>query len=249
MPTLTSDLQIFPDPEQLCRAAAAAIAQMIGPHRGNRFRLVLSGGRTPETLYRILATEYAREIPWCSVELFWGDERYLPHDHPASNAGMVQRALLDHINIPATQVYPIPTGANNPASDAAAYQKTLQRCAETQAEGGALRFDLLLLGMGEDGHTASLFPGGDWLAEQEAWAVASRAPVVPHDRITLTFPILNAARHTMILVTGQKKQPILQEMFANSTAAASRYPIAMIAPQGEVQWLVDSAAWSGDAPR
>lgn len=246
MPTLTSDLQIFPDPEQLCRAAAAAIAQMIGQHRSNRFRLVLSGGRTPETLYRILATEYATAIPWGKVELFWGDERYVRHDHPASNFAMVQRSLLDYVPIPAEQIHPIPTAANNPAMDAAAYQQTLQECA---ADGELLRFDLLLLGMGEDGHTASLFPGGDWLAEQEAWAVASRAPVVPHDRITLTFPILNAARHTMILVTGQKKQPILQEMFANSTAAASRYPIAMIAPQGEVQWLVDSAAWSGDAPR
>lgn len=247
MATPTSNLRIFPAPDQLCRAAAAQIAQMISGHQGQRFRLALSGGRTPEALYRILATEYATEIPWGKVELFWGDERYVPHDHPASNAAMVRRSLLDHINIPANQVHPIPTGAGNPASDAAAYQQTLQACAET--EGELLRFDLLLLGMGDDGHTASLFPGGDWLAERAAWAVASRAPVPPHGRITLTFPMLNAAHHTMILVTGEAKQQVLQEIFANPTAAASRYPIAMIDPQGEVHWLVDSAAWPEAAHR
>lgn len=238
MPVLTSDLRIFSDPDQLCRAAAAQIAQMISAHQGERFRLALSGGRTPEALYRILATEYTTVIPWSKMELFWGDERYVPHDDPASNFAMARRSLINHIAIPAEQIYPIPTAANNPESDAATYQQILQGCAE---DGEMLRFDLLLLGMGDDGHTASLFPGGDWLAEGSAWVVPSRSPVTPHDRITLTFPMLNAAHHTMILVAGKGKQLILQEVFANLTSAATRYPIAMIRPQGEVVWMVDSA--------
>lgn len=239
MPTLTSDLRIFPNSDQLCRAAAATIAQMISHHQGERFRLALSGGRTPEALYRMLATEYATAIPWSKAELFLGDERYVPHDDPASNFAMVRRSLIDHISIPAEQIHPIPTAANNPASDAVGYQQTLQGCAE---DGELLQFDLLLLGMGDDGHTASLFPNGDWLAERSAWVIPSRAPVPPHGRITLTFPILNAARHTMILVAGKGKRPILQEIFADLTAAAARYPIAMIVPQGEVVWMVDSEA-------
>ncbi|MBK8909956.1 MAG: 6-phosphogluconolactonase [Chlorobi bacterium] len=236
MPTPTSHLRIFPDASQLFHAAAAEIAQMIANHNGERFRLVLSGGRTPEGVYQLLGTTFADAIPWGKVELFWGDDRYVPHHHPASNFGMVRRSLLERVPIPPGQVHPIPTSAVSPTAAATAYEEMLRRVVGGQGE--VPRFDLLLLGMGDDGHTASLFPGGDWLAEESAWVVASRAPVPPHDRITLTFPLLNAARRTMILVTGETKRPILQEILDNPAAAATRYPIANLSPQGEVRWLI-----------
>src|SRR5262249_42677564 len=161
----------------------------------------LAGGSTPEITYSLLAARGPGEgLDWLSSLLFFGDERFVPHTDPRSNYHMVQRAWLGPAQVPAERVFAIPTDTDSPAVSASQYAKTLAKQFGTKGD-ELPRFDLILLGLGDDGHTASLFPGKPALHETTAWVTASPPGVLPPpvDRVTLTFPLLNAARQVMFL--------------------------------------------------
>jgi 6-phosphogluconolactonase len=229
------NFEIFPtSPALIGRAAEQFIktaAQSIQEH--GHFSVALSGGSTPRILYARLAT---LPVPWQNIHLFWGDERCVPPNHSYSNYLMTVENLLDHIAIPPENIHRIP-GELPPEQAAEAYEQDLRAFFGTSP-----RFDLVLLGMGDDGHTASLFPGSPALAESARWAVATEhtippLPLVP--RVTLTFGVLNAARRVIFIVTGVGKA----EKLAQIQGGENSLPAAQIQPtDGELLWIVDESA-------
>jgi 6-phosphogluconolactonase len=237
---LTPAVRPFPDVTSLGRAAARELCRLVASALAIRPRcyIVLSGGRTPRELYRALATDFRDEIPWDRVHLFWGDERYVPADDPRSNYRLAREALLDHVPVPQQNVHPMPTGLHDPEDAAEAYAETLR----THFSGPWPRFDLVLLGLGSDGHTASLFPGSRAVAEKERWVMAVRAPVKPSRRLTLTLPVINRARMVWFLVAGAEKASALRSVLMESPQP-QRCPAAGVRPiNGGVTWWADAAA-------
>ncbi|MCZ2343253.1 MAG: 6-phosphogluconolactonase [Bacteroidales bacterium] len=237
-PTIT----IVPDADQVALRTAELITQTAiqAIQERGRFTLVLSGGSTPEKAYAILAEpRFADRIDWPRWELFFGDERFVPHDDPRSNAAMADRTLLSHVPIPPRNVHPIPTHLGTAQECAEAWQAQLR----TQFP-SLPQFDLVLLGLGDDGHTASLFPGKPALWEQSAWAVGSTPGVLPPpvDRVTLTFPVLNAARHAVFLVTGEKKADVVHKLLRQNPPISEAPAIGVQPATGTLTWLLDTAA-------
>lgn len=232
------DLRIYADADTLSREAASDIGERINGRvsTGQTFSMVLSGGTTPETLYGILAAEFRDRIPWRSVHLFWGDERYVPANDPLSNYAMVKRALLRDVPIPDANIHPMPTDLPDPDKAARAYESILKAYFGPREP----RFDLILLGMGEEGHTASLFPGSPALDEPELWVVAVHAPVQPPVRLSLSLRVLNLAESVFFLVAGAKKAPaLLRALFPAEVPS----PAARVRPNdGQVVWWADPAA-------
>jgi 6-phosphogluconolactonase len=240
-------LVIHPDPAALARAAAERIidcSRRAIEARG-RFLLVLAGGSTPEKAYELLAQpDQAARIDWSKTFAFFGDERVVPHDDPRSNFHMASRALLSHVPIPRLNVFPIPTDRGSPAECASAYSHTLEDFFGSKPGQTLPRFDLILLGMGDDGHTASLFPGKPALHEQKAWVVSSPPGVLPPpvDRVTMTFPVLSAGREVMFLVTGEKKAGPAKEIL-EGPPNPDVHPSSGVRPtEGILIWFVDEAA-------
>ena len=182
------DLRVYANFAELSRRAAEAVAHTINDavQTVGTCSIVLAGGNTPRALYRLLASEFRSQVPWGNVQLFWGDERYVPPEDFRSNYRSAKEALLDHVPCPAANIHPMPT--HFPSADAAArdYERTLRNHFVEEWP----RFDIVLLGLGDDGHTASLFPGALALAERTRWVVAAQAPVEPHVRLTLTLPVV-----------------------------------------------------------
>jgi len=200
-----------------------------------QFTIALSGGSTPKPVYQALATQ---KLPWEKIHVFWGDERYVPPDHPDSNELMARGAWLDHVAIPATNIHAVPTLSYSPEVDAQKYEQHLQDFFQT-APGEFPHLDVILLGMGDDAHTASLFP------HTEALKVRDRLITVGNkdgsDRITFTYTLINSARCTIFLVAGANKRPALAQVFA-PTSDDFTYPSRLIQPSGELYWLLDTAA-------
>jgi len=237
---VTSNVRVFADLDALSMAAAAAVADLISKavNTAGRCALVLSGGSTPRRLYELLATQWRERIPWGAVHVFWGDERYLPHDDVHSNYCMAKEALLDHVPCPQDHVYPMPTHLANPDSAARIYEATLR----DYFAGGPPRFDLVLLGLGEEGHTASLFPRSPALAEHTRWTVAVTAPADPPMRLTLTLPALTQAAAIYFLVAGSNKAHALSQVLS-PTADPNMFPAAAVrSDAGAVTWWVDRPA-------
>ena len=236
-------VRVFPDLERLSRGVAEALVSLAraGVAARGGYRIALAGGSTPTTLYRLLATEFRDQVPWSQVHCFWGDERYVPPADPRSNAGRARAALLDHLPIPASQVHPMETDHPDPATAARAYEAVLRQ--HLPDRGPA--FDLTLLGLGSDGHTASLFPGTPALEEGERRVVATRVPADPPDRLTLTLPLLNRSRVVFFLVSGAAKGPAVAAILRDRDAAAARYPAARIRPRERLCWFLDAAAAPG----
>jgi len=233
------EVRIYPDLEALSWAAALDIAAFVRDTvgRSSRCTVALAGGRTPRRLYELLAEE---SIPWNAVHLFWSDERYVPPDDPQSNVRMVRTALLDRIAIPQENVHPIPTYWEDPEEAATAYEGILR-----EMFGSDPRFDLVLLGMGADGHVASLFPGSEALLETERWVVAVRTNAKPPVRITLTLPVLNRASRIDLLVAGSEKRGALRRALDGPVDPMGS-PVSAVQPQdGVVIWWVDRAAAEG----
>jgi 6-phosphogluconolactonase len=236
-------LGVWPDPDEVAAAAAGEILRL--GHAAivarGRFRIALAGGSTPERTYAHLAQpELLGRFDHSTVQVFFGDERMVPRDDPRSNFGMAHRTLLSRLA--AATVYPIPTDGS-PADCAARYARTLAEAFTLPLSGPPPRFDLILLGLGDDGHTASLFPGAAALNEDKAWVTWSPPGTLPPpvDRVTLTFPVLNAARQVMFLVTGKNKAGALADVFAG--APVSRRPAAGVRPTaGTVLWFTDQDA-------
>lgn len=236
------ETRIFEDGDALGRAAREALLRIVSDavkERG-RFVIALAGGHTPAKLYQMWARpeKGVTRTPWERVYLFWGDERYVPHDDPASNYRMARESLIAHVPIPEGNVYPMPTDGPQPERAAETYEAELRRFFGAAAPA----FDLLLLGLGVEGHTASLFPGSPALEEKERWVAAVTAPAKPPQRLTLTLPILNQARNTFFLVTGADKRPILEALRSQSTEGSGPYPAARVRPKGPVVWFLDQAA-------
>jgi 6-phosphogluconolactonase len=236
--TLTTPQELFAAAaEEVVRAANDAVAQ-----RG-RFSIALSGGSTPKSLYNLLATNARNALPWERMFFFWGDERHVPPTDPDSNYRMADETLLSKIPVAAANVFRIP--AENPDADAAAaaYEQTLRKFFQLEP-GQFPTFDLILLGMGPDGHTASLFPGTKALQEKNRLVVANWVEKLKTSRITLTLPVLNAARCVAFLVSGTDKATVLRAVLEEDVPA-EQYPSKLVRPtEGKLIWLVDRAAAS-----
>lgn len=197
--------------------------------------LALSGGSTPKPLYEALAQQH---LPWDSLHIFWGDERYVPPTHPDSNEGMARQAWLNHVPIPASHIHPMPTDASDPAVAAERYEQDIRQFFQIPP-GSFPSLDVILLGMGDDGHTASLFPHTAALQVQDRLITVGNKDGQP--RLTFTAPLINQARCVVFMVAGASKQPALAQIFA-PTADAMMYPSRLIDPQGELWWLLDQEA-------
>ena len=228
------ETRVFEDAEALARHAAQWLCDLALRSAG-RFAISLSGGSTPRRLYQLLAEA---PLPWNRVHWFWGDERFVAPDHPDSNYRMAREALLSRAPVPGVNIHAIPTERIAPREAASAYEATLKRFygAETLLPQRPL-FDVMLLGIGEDGHTASLFPGHAALEEEHRWVVAVHG-VKAQARITLTYPPLQSSRHTAFLVTGAAKKDVL----ARARAGDRSIPAGRLRPLGELHWFVDRAA-------
>lgn len=236
--TLTTPQELFAAAaEEVVRAAKEAVAD-----RG-RFTLVLSGGSTPKSLYNLLATNARTVLPWDRMFFFWGDERHVPPNHPDSNYRMVDEAMLSKVPVPAGNIFRVP--AENPDAAAAAdvYEQTLRKFFQLEP-GKFPSFDLILLGLGPDGHTASLFPGSPGLQEKSRLVIANWVEKFKSSRITFTFPVLNAANCVAFLVSGSDKAAALHGVL-KSEAPGEQYPAKLVRPtNGKLIWFVDRAAAS-----
>jgi 6-phosphogluconolactonase len=236
---------IVADGSALARAAAEHFASTVDQANGERGRafVALSGGSTPKQMGSLLAREpFRSRIPWDRVQIFWGDERWVPLGSPESNAGEARRTFLDLVPIPPVQVHPWDTEAEEPEEAAGAYEATLR---ETfGAPDGIPRFDLILLGMGDDGHTASLFPDTRALGTDSRLAVANYVPKLDTTRLTLTAPVLDAGREILFLVGGPGKARTLERVL-EGPQLADELPAQLIRPSrpdGRLRWLVDEDA-------
>jgi 6-phosphogluconolactonase len=233
-------IQVYPDLESLSRAAAELLvlqANLAVAARG-RFSVALSGGATPRRTYELLAAPPLKDqAPWDRVHVFWGDERCVPLNDPRSNARMAQEAWLDHVPIPKDQIHPLDC-TQAPAAAAREYEARLRKF----FAGRPPRLDLVLLGLGDNGHTASLFPGLPVLEEKERWAAAVYLAEPNLYRVTLTAPLINQAAMVVFLVAGKSKAGVLQEVL-HGPRDPGRLPAQLIQPQnGELLWLADLAA-------
>ena len=223
--------------EEVIRSATDAVAQ-----RG-RFTIALSGGSTPRNLYTLIAANASATLPWNQMFFFWGDERHVPPDSPDSNYRMAKEALLSKVPVPPANIFPVPAENPDAAQAAEIYEQTLRKFFAA-APGEFPRFDLILLGMGPDGHTASLFPETPALQEKSRLVVANWVEKLGSSRITFTLPLLNAARRVAFLVSGTDKAAALHEVLEGN-APAEKYPSRLVQPsEGKVIWFVDRAAAS-----
>jgi 6-phosphogluconolactonase len=232
-------VHVYGSSEELAAAATrefAARAEEAIEERG-RFAVVLAGGSTPETMYGILARDYADRIDWSKVYVFFGDERSVPPHHEDSNLKMASEALLDHV--PVGNVHRI-RGELPPDEAAEAYEEELRKFFQTD---DVPRFDLILLGIGADGHTASLFPETSAIEVHDRWVVANPVLKLDTTRITLTIPVINAARAVIFLVAGEDKAEALVEILEGE-ADPRAYPAKLIQPPGGPEWMVDQSAAS-----
>ena len=230
-------LEILPDAEALARRVAEWMTAAALAAKG-AFRVSLSGGSTPKTLYGLLASNAFRDrFPWQLASWYWGDERFVPYDDPESNYRMTREAMLAKAPVPPENIHPVPTDGT-PEHAARRYEQTLQQAyGATVLDPARPLFDVTLLGLGPDGHTASLLPGDPVLEERERWvAVVSHGR--PEVRITMTYPVIESSRRVAFLVTGREKAAVLQAI----RAGGSRVPAARVRPSGELIWFVDRAA-------
>ena len=238
------DLRTFASLEELSRAAAARFAEFCQERlaRDSIFTAALSGGSTPKRLYEILGgPEFSGSIPWPRVHLFQADERCVPPDHAESNYRMIRETLLDRVRIPQSNVHRVQAELANPEESAEFYAQELNRMFRPKP-GGIPNLDLVFLGMGPDGHTASLFPGSAALAERVKWVSANFVEKLHANRVTLTYPLLNAAREVIFLVAGHEKAETLRQVL-EGPHEPERLPSQGIRPaDGRLSWYVDAAA-------
>ncbi|MBD2460191.1 6-phosphogluconolactonase [Oscillatoria sp. FACHB-1407] len=234
---MSRTVEVLPDLGALVQRSLSIVLEQMQQAVAERdiFTIALAGGNTPKPLYEAIAQE---NLPWDKIHVFWGDERYVPPDHPDSNQGMARRAWLDRVPIPASNIHPIATDAADPAIAAQTHEQLLQDFFPSQvSEFPSL--DVVLLGIGDDGHTASLFPHTEALQVSDRLVTVGNKSGEP--RITFTAPFINHARCVIFMVTGANKQIALSHILA-PTGDSSTYPARLIQPQGQLWWLLDQAA-------
>jgi 6-phosphogluconolactonase len=235
--------QVFADIEALSRAALDEVFRIadkaVAKH--GRCSISLSGGHTPERMFGLWSLDkYRTKFPWQHAHFFWGDDRYVPYSDPLSNYGVAKKLLFDRVS---SNVHPMPTSPPDPKEAAAEYAGELRKFFGTEPP----EFDVQLLGLGGEGHTASLFPDNPALDEQQAWVLAVTVPARPPQRLTMTYPVINQARHTYFLVAGESKRDIIKAIANEPDSGLSRYPAARVRPAGDLVWFLDKAAASGIA--
>ena len=240
---MTAEIKIFPQPDKLAEAVAVELkkASKQANDAGRLFNLVLAGGSTPRAVYQVLARpEFKKSISWKCVHFFWGDERCMPPDHADSNYRMARETLLEPLPIPEENIHRI-RGENDPEAEAARYAGEIQSNLQ-QPSGEIPRFDWILLGLGTDGHTASLFPGVESIEDRSGLCAVSIQPQSGQKRITLTSRILNQAKRVSFIVTGEGKAQVVAEIL-NELPDSQNYPAAQVHPeQGTLEWFLDSEA-------
>jgi 6-phosphogluconolactonase len=245
-----TSVEIFAEVARLAAAAGSrflSLAQDAVTRRGV-FTVALSGGSTPQGLYILMATDkkLRAAIPWANTHFFFGDERHVAPGHADSNFRMVDEALFQRLPPGLTHIHRIPGERDDAAEAASSSEKDMRGCFEAHGlvDAGFPRFDLILLGMGPDGHTASLFPESPALLETDRWVVANWVERFKTHRITVTFPVLNNAREVLFLVAGAAKAPVVAEVF-EPTPGGPKYPVQRVAPRsGTKRWMLDEAAAS-----
>jgi 6-phosphogluconolactonase len=241
-PVLIPELRVYPDPDAVAVAAAERVADTIraAVRRAGSAAIVLGGGRTPRPLYERLAMAHADAVPWRHVHVWWSDERFVPAEDADSNFRMARETLIDRVPLTPDHVHPMPTTPDDPEAAARLYEALL-----AQSFGRTLpSFDLILLGIGGDGHTASLFPRSAALRERARHVVVTRAPTAPVTRLTFTYPVLNNASSVQFVVTGSEKAPVLRRVLEGG-CEAEECPAAGVRPStGELVWWLDEAAYA-----
>lgn len=228
---------VWPDALQLAKAVAQLIVieSNKAVEQKGIFTMALSGGSTPKLLFQLLAQPpYKRNIPWKHVMVAFGDERFVAPTHEDSNYKMAMDSLLRHVPIPKKNILAVPILKHSPAEAASSYETQIKNYISAKCP-----FDLVLLGIGEDGHTASIFPKGDLITETKRWIAAVWVPEKNMDRISFTFPLIARAKNVAFLVTGSAKAPIIKKIFSGRGAA---YPAANITAAENLFWFVDEAA-------
>ena len=240
------EISCFQHLSDLSRAAAEFICELAEARikDKNIFTLVLSGGSTPRLLYEELASQpIASRIDWQHTHLFWGDERFLPPDHPDSNFSLAFTSLISTVDLPPENINRVPTEIGSAQAAAEGYEKTLREffppAGGSEQEPYFPSFDVVLLGLGQDGHTASLFPGEAALEEMERWvlAVDGAKASPPVERVTLTLPAINKAGYVIFLASGSNKREVFQQVVNNPETSA--YPAAKVKPSGRLLWFID----------
>ena len=236
---------VEPTMEQLNATVATVIQSAVceAVARAGVCNIALSGGTTPRGLYQHLAQQATRvDVPWSRVGIFWGDERDVPHDNVESNYHMATRVLLDFLPLDPHRIYPMPTERDDLEAGALEYEATLRQAVPANDDGWPV-FDLILLGMGADGHVGSLFPGSWAVEETQRLIVSPFVPVLGRRRMTFTVPLINAARCVLFLVTGEDKTTVVHEVLADPAQAATTRPAARIQPtDGLLIYAMDTAA-------
>jgi len=229
---------VYPTREIMARAAAKTIVDLVvrSVVQSGQFTVALSGGTTPQIFYQMLAGEFTDVIPWDKVNLYWGDERYVSRRDPRSNFQAFHESLLRYVHVPLGNIHPMPTHRKHPEDAAQDYESFLR----TQFEGDWPRFDVVLLGMGTDGHTASIFPGSAAL-DTDRWVMAVRSSLEPPLRLTLTMPVLNAAANICFLVSGGEKSGMLRRVLLEPPG--DDRPASVVEPlDGNLVWCIDEGA-------
>ena len=236
-------IKIFPTPYELAEKFAEEMVSLINRSaaKDKTFTVALSGGTTPELLFSVLGDHFSKSVQWKFLHLFWGDERCVPPENSESNYGMTKRKLIDKIVIPSSNIHRI-LGENDPASEAVRYSEEIS--ANTEERDGLPMFDLVILGLGDDGHTASIFPQNSELLNSSGICEVAVHPVTHQRRITITGKILNNAKNITFLVTGKRKAEIVEKII-NKKPSAQNFPASHIVPDyGNLTWFMDKDAGS-----
>jgi len=244
-----AEIRVLTTPQELFAAAAEEVVHLANQtvaERG-RFAIALSGGSTPKSLYNLLATNARTTLPWDRMHFFWSDERHVPPTDPDSNYRMSNEAMLSKVPVPPGNVYRVPAENPDAAAAAAGYEATIRKFFQSQP-GQFPKFDLILLGMGPDGHTASLFPGTAGLQEKSRLVIANWVEKLKTHRLTFTLPMINAARCVAFLVSGTDKATVLRAVLEENVPG-EQYPAKRVQPtDGTLIWFLDRAAASGLSP-
>jgi len=225
-------------------AAAIFIAERLREAAGERGRasLALSGGSTPRLIYQLLASISMPALPWHQIHLFWGDERWVPADDLQSNFTLAFETILQATGLPPDNIHPVPTDSVTIEEGAVRYEKTLRAFFDSPGgTAGVPTFDLIHLGVGEDGHTASLFPEDRALLETDRWVVPVTSPAgrPPRERVTFTLPVINSARSVLITASGSAKREVVRSIVLDQGDGEKSYPAAMVKATEELVWYVD----------
>ncbi len=241
------EIHIHSDYHDLCHDVAKEIASLAqrAEQRYRPFNIAFSGGSTPETIYKTLSSiHFCEQINWGGFNIYFGDERMVAPDHQDSNYLMVKNSLLDHCPIPSSNIHRIQGELQDPHTAAAQYQEELVEYLD-KSESLIPIFDLVLLGIGSDGHTASLFPNTDILAQKDKWVDAVHVKKLDSWRISLTLPVINTAKNIIIIASGKSKANIIKKVFSKAKTKRADYPVQLLQPSDTMAWHLDQDAAEG----